>query len=1081
MWLWQADPPPTSSYQAEDSALRPRRQRVDRTAPAAWEQPRRRSVEREEYRGAAPGVAPGKTASRRSRRPDREPSVTKEAPPARASGDAAAAEEAPADEHGPFAFLARSFLLPYPWGSPLMLLIAALVLAAAGFAVYKAYARAFENLRKPATRSGTFRIGDTDAPQKVFPQFGIIVCPLDPAAMVRVRYMQNLSQVQEFVRAAIAPAPPPPAANSSAPLPGQGGPKARAAQAVVRSARGAAARGLLLASSPPMPGTPNAPPAPEAPPTPEAPLAPDSSSFVSSATASIEAIAAWCASFYYTGGGESALFYAYLRVFGAPYTDLSFWNDAGAAAFADNVAAAWAPLLSTGAGNVTAYTPWLSVSDDGTTVLGNSVDLYVQVSLTPAFAPLLVAGSVYAAQLQPLLNRAVFANISTPAIMLLMDGPIFPGQLYASMTTSSSSSDTNEGTQTEQDSSSSATDRQLQIYDYYCLQGGGGGGSMSESSDKNSSYSVAIDTTWATALATGGGSSSSSDAMADLAPEQAAAQTTAELLAPWVTNVVTFAGVTAAASFNESVARALVHAVLFDSLKSLVPGAELVNVSKLAQSGSTDSLNAKLAITLQGITVRILPPADATITPVPVVSPAAGRRRGLARRLLLTAPTTAPPAAPGITFAVAVQCGVTLSAQRVTDALSQQLTAARAKALLPGLPALAQLSAVQPAGVWAESAVPTGALPYKALFADGVLPLFGFIENAASCTRVGIKSAAFTPALADTFLSPTGSNASGSTAAAQVNLEVTVPYAKEVVVGIYEASRGLPSLGSFIILKDTAAGLVNLPRISAALSKTLPPYSSSLRDLAASLFSGKRGGSKDDGYIYKWRLSLQSGDGINQPDVRAPSLTPAAAAAAAAPPGAGQPEGSTSVYVVNMQSYFVDFTVRFTEEFYAYEVADAVSNMFTYINTVTLVLSILTPLMLAKVLNTLTLALKALARGDLKALAEHAKALAEHGKTLKQIGKLKLSGDDEEEEEEEEEKKAAPAKKAYKSDIAAESSKRGKSTGDAKASRRADDGRGAARRRSPSPQAAAGYARPRSAPARPALPPRPRPPRDGRF
>ena len=129
--------------------------------------------------------------------------------------------------------------------------------------------------------------------------------------------------------------------------------------------------------------------------------------------------------------------------------------------------------------------------------------------------------------------------------------------------------------------------------------------------------------------------------------------------------------------------------------------------------------------------------------------------------------------------------------------------------------------------------------------------------------------------------------------------------------------------------------------------------------------------------------------------------------------------------------------------------------MFTYINTVSLALSILTPLMLAKVLHTLTQLLKAASRGDFKALAAHAKALGEHSK---QIGKLKMAGDSEEEEEEEDRPKAAAKQKPPP-----RATKGGDDRGANEERRRADAGR--------AERSDKGRERARSAPARPPAPP----------
>ena len=912
--------------------------------------PRRRRLPERTASEASSDAPRRRRRSEERRRPEREVMSSRSAAPPSEAGTAAAE---PVDEHGPFAVLAKTvFGIPYPWGSPLMIVIALAVLLAAGFAVYTGYARAFDNLRKPATRSGSFRIGDDDAPQALFPSFGVIVCPLDAQADVNVRHVSNLSAVREFVAAQLNPAAPPPPLGSNQPPVG-GGPNRRggkvrthAMEAVARHARMHVGRRLMQQqpnlSPPPPPPPPPSPPPPmpsssAAPPPPPPPLPPppptpsqpiwESSSYFSSSTSESN-IAAWCADFYYTGGFSMASFYVQLRVFGAPYTNISVWDENTTAAFGANVAVAWAPLLETGPADVALFFPSPAYASDGTTQLSNAVDVYGVAYFNPALAPLVAPGGEYATLLQPLLSRASFQNITQPLMLLMMGEPIFPGQFLASMGAASSSTDVEAppapGTPpapgasppapappgpSSDASSDTASNYELLMYDYYCLQGGGGGGWSSSSSDGSRYMMSSSDTTWAKQLASGGGGSSSSDAAASVPPEQAAAQTTANLLAPWVTNTVTFslASGATASSFTNATARALVAAVLFDSLKPLLPGAALVNLTNLAAAGA-DNVTAVLSSKLERLTIRILQASAMTVV-APAAPPPPSPPRGAGRRLL----AASAPVAPSVSFGVAVQCTVELDSAMVSAALSANLTAARAAALLPGLPGLPSLTAVKAAGAWAESAVPTGDVAYSSLFADGVIPLFGFIYQVASCTRIGLNAAAFSPDLSDTFLNPAG-NPDAPNAAAQINIAITVPYGKEVVVGIFETARGLPSLGSFIILKDTAAGLINLPRMSATLAKTLKPYAGMLATLKDMVLQTKSAEDKD-AYTYNWRLSLVSGDGINKPELDLPTRTPDAtsAAPAAVSAVAAPPDGTTSTYMINLQSYFVDFVVRYTE------------------------------------------------------------------------------------------------------------------------------------------------------------------------
>jgi hypothetical protein len=894
--------------------------------------------------------------------------------------------------------------------SPIYALVACVILAACGIAIYTGFARAVENLRKPATRSGTFRIGDDSAPQKVFPSFGVIVCPLEPTVTVDVTPLSNISDLRQFVASKLEPPASPGAANSTgAKLPGakmalapRAVPSARAEEALRHAAqRLPMQRRRLQQTNPPPPPPP--PPYPDAPGPPPYPSI--DSSAVGGSSSDGSTLKAWCQNYYYTGGVAQASFVFVTRVFGADYalSGDDTWNETLSGSFSIDVATALSPALGTAAADVSVLQSWAPTLPAGAPA-GAIGDAALTVQVSPALAPLLAVGGAYEGMLPTLLSRVVFKNAPQPMLLLALEGPYFPGDFITS--SSSSSSDTSAGNAS--DSSAFNGGAQDSLYDYYCSAGGAVSSSSSSSDFAPGPSALPTSSSEAEAgaaaeLAGGTGTTSTDSAAAEASTDpaaaaEAAASTTTDKMAPWVAGTVTFPGATNA-SLTQTDATAAVMAVLFDSLGGALSessGASLVNLTKTLATNGTAAVVAKLRGVL-GSTLSIV-----VKVVVPPSSPPASGRRLLAAAV----PMFSVPAV----YTVGVHCSAALPSRLVMPALAANLSLANVKRLLPGAPAFATARSIFATTPFVEALSASGAVPFASVYTDAVLPLFGFVWDVSPCTRVTLSTAAFSPLLRDTFLHPTRNSTSAAGAedpaiGAQINLKLRVPSGKDVVVGIYETSSGLAGLGSFIILKADRAGLLNYPRLSAELRKTLKPYNGGPKDILAALQGGS---GKDDSdkaeakkkFDFLWKLSLTSGDAFRTADLAAANAVPgasAAATAAAASSSAGG-EGSTT-FILNLQSYFVDFTVRYTEvrarygyrgtralanhathsafcqEFNAYTMSDAVANALVYINTAKSLLALLTPLLFAQVCGVLFGALQAAKRGDFKAAAEEAKGL----------------------------------------------------------------------------------------------------------
>lgn len=177
------------------------------------------------------------------------------------------------------------------------------------------------------------------------------------------------------------------------------------------------------------------------------------------------------------------------------------------------------------------------------------------------------------------------------------------------------------------------------------------------------------------------------------------------------------------------------------------------------------------------------------------------------------------------------------------------------------------------------------------------IPLFGHIENPASCMLVDFGYGRFDPTLRDTYIDMT--DTSVGYANAEVLLRVTVPSGVPVLIALYEKSRGLSSLGSFAVF-DTSAGLLNFPRVSTELTKTLKPWRGTTKQIQAS-FQGSSSSIDSELYEYAWDVSLATAEAVGS------RLTTTFTT------GPGR-QVVMDQFLVNLQPYFFEWDVTMQEE-----------------------------------------------------------------------------------------------------------------------------------------------------------------------
>ena len=139
---------------------------------------------------------------------------------------------------------------------------------------------------------------------------------------------------------------------------------------------------------------------------------------------------------------------------------------------------------------------------------------------------------------------------------------------------------------------------------------------------------------------------------------------------------------------------------------------------------------------------------------------------------------------------------------------------------------------------------------------------------------------------------------------------MTVPVNTPVALGVYVLERGLSSLGSFAVFES--CGLVNWPRLTATLTKTLKPWTGSRKQIVAA-FSGSSISSSL--YDFAWSISMTVGDQAGSPKTAYVQ---------------GQTEVSS--FIINLQPYYLSWTVAMQEQYWAFDLGDALTKILTYIN-----------------------------------------------------------------------------------------------------------------------------------------------------
>jgi hypothetical protein len=150
-------------------------------------------------------------------------------------------------------------------------------------------------------------------------------------------------------------------------------------------------------------------------------------------------------------------------------------------------------------------------------------------------------------------------------------------------------------------------------------------------------------------------------------------------------------------------------------------------------------------------------------------------------------------------------------------------------------------------------------------------------------------------------------------------------------MGAYALDQGIGSMGSFATIKSDATGAFVFPSLSFSVALKLKSYS--VRDMRQAL--ALVGGDFSDPSIYQapqWKLNLAAGDSFG----------------AATPIPPTQPGGAGGrQFYLNLQPYFVSWTVPYIKEVWSFGAADAVVASLTYVNSALLAWALLAPVLLA--------------------------------------------------------------------------------------------------------------------------------------
>lgn len=241
----------------------------------------------------------------------------------------------------------------------------------------------------------------------------------------------------------------------------------------------------------------------------------------------------------------------------------------------------------------------------------------------------------------------------------------------------------------------------------------------------------------------------------------------------------------------------------------------------------------------------------------------------------------------------------------------------------------AQQTAVPAAGYFTSTLSAAGAADSLTVPSNG---LFGFIGDVSGCTFVTIPSSnrIFAPSFASQFFDPSTplpSDPANSTS--PLVLKVTASVGSTVVVGLYPLAEGLAGANRFMTVRTDAAGLVLFPQISASLSLKLKKVDGSNMEQAKAFYSNLF--SSSSLYDADWQLSITEANSIGS-------------AYTVPPAQVGRP--ASVKFLIDLQPYFISWTVPYTAEVFGYGVADAIVASLTYFNTVLLLLGLFVPTLL---------------------------------------------------------------------------------------------------------------------------------------
>ena len=214
----------------------------------------------------------------------------------------------------------------------------------------------------------------------------------------------------------------------------------------------------------------------------------------------------------------------------------------------------------------------------------------------------------------------------------------------------------------------------------------------------------------------------------------------------------------------------------------------------------------------------------------------------------------------------------------------------------------------------------------KPIVQGGILPLFGFVgaSHLSNCYHLSPQGV-FSPQFKHVFLDPT--NTSKPTKATQFSLKIAT--AGAVAVGVYPAvstktGQSMASMGSFAIYTPESTHLIEYPTLQAQLFRGLAPWTGSSSQTKNMLMAAAS--KKKDPTLFrsKWTIDLIPGQGINTA-VSSPFIKASAAANA---------NFGNSTFYLQFQPYFVNYNVKYDEEFIVFDYNDAIAQTLVFLTSI---------------------------------------------------------------------------------------------------------------------------------------------------